>query len=145
VLVKLPRITEESARQSISDLLENLGAVSKPRQFVRILFLSLLSWFLFWCFFYVTFLALDTSLPPDQQLALSSAALALSPPSAPTQPGIFHASIVVPLAAIGFDIETLTAYAVLLHILEMFWVVGFAIWGLIATGSSIGDIFQARE
>jgi hypothetical protein len=145
VLTKLPRVTEETARQSLSDLLENLEAVSKPRQFVRILFLSLLTWFLFWCFFYLTLLALNTGLSPDQQLALSSAALALSPPSAPTQPGIFHASIVVPLGAIGFDVETLTAYTVLLHILEMFWMVGFAIWGLFATGLSIGDIFQARE
>lgn len=144
-LAKLPRVTDEAARQSISDLLENLEAVSKPRQFISILFLSLLTWFLFWCFFYLTLLALDTGLTPDQQLALSSAALALSPPSAPTQPGIFHASIVVPLAAIGFDIETLTAYAVLLHIIEMFWMVGLAIWALIATGSSIGDIFEARK
>jgi len=68
--------------------------------------------------------------------------LALSPPSAPTQPGIFHASVVVPLAAVGFDEVALTAYAVLLHILEMVWMIGLAIVGLAQTGLSVGSMLQ---
>ena len=100
--------------------------------------MSIVTWFLFGCFFFLTLLSLEASFPPDQKLSISLGALALSPPSAPTQPGIFHASIVVPLGAIGLNAEILTAYAVLLHVLEMFWMIGFAVWGLIATGSSLG-------
>lgn len=144
ILAKLPRVTEEMAYKWISDFLWNLETVSKPGHFTRVLFLSLVTWFLFWCFYYLTLLSLDISFPLTQRLAVSSAALALSPPSATTQPGIFHASIVVPLAAVGFDAAVLTAYAVLLHLVEMFWVIGFAIWGLIATGSSLADIFRVR-
>jgi len=34
----------------------------------------------------------------------------------------------------------LTAYAILLHIQEMFWMIGLGIWGLIATGLSLSSI-----
>lgn len=140
LLAKLPRVTEEKARSSVSDLLENLKGVSRPRQFTHILLWSVITWAFFWAFFYLTLLSLGDVFPPQQQVAISLGALALSPPSAPTQPGIFHASIVVPLAAVGIDAEALTAYAVLLHILELFWIITLAIWGLIATGSSLGSI-----
>ncbi len=145
LLVKLPRVTEETAHKSISDLLQNLAAVSKPRQFAVILLWSVITWSFFWGFFYLTLLSLGTSFAPEQQLAVSLAAMALSPPTAATQPGIFHASIVVPLAALGIDAEALTAYAVILHILEMVWIVGLATWGLIATGSSVQGFFKSRD
>jgi uncharacterized membrane protein YbhN (UPF0104 family) len=145
LLARLPRVTEETAHRSISDLLQNLETVSKPRQFALILLWSVITWSLFWGFFYLTLLSLGTSFAPKQQLAVSLGALALSPPSAATQPGIFHASIVIPLAALGIDPEALTAYAVILHILEMFWIVGLATWGLIATGSSLQAFFKSKE
>lgn len=145
LLARLPRVTEETAHKSISDLLQNLEAVSKPRQFALILFWSVITWSLLWGFFYLTLLSLGTSFAPEQQLAVSLGAMALSPPSAATQPGIFHASIVVPLAALGIDPETLTAYAVILHILEIFWIVGLATWGLFATGSSLKVFFKSKE
>lgn len=140
LLGKLPRVTEESARHSLSDLLANLQSVSRPRQFAIILFWSVATWALFWAFFYFTLLSLGNDLANEQLLAVSLGALALSPPSAPTQPGIFHASIVLPLSALGMNPEMLTAYAILLHIQEMFWMIGFGIWGLIATGLSLNSI-----
>ncbi|MDX1412924.1 MAG: lysylphosphatidylglycerol synthase transmembrane domain-containing protein [Candidatus Promineifilaceae bacterium] len=140
LLSKIPRVTEETARHSLSDLLGNLKSVSQPRQFARILFWSILTWVLFWAFFYLTLDALDNELSTGQQFAISLGALALSPPSAPTQPGIFHASIVLPLSALGIDPEMLTAYSILLHVQEMVWVVAFGIWGLIATGVSLSSI-----
>lgn len=140
ILGRLPRVSPESARHSLKDLLDNLKLVSKPRQFGFILFFSFITWAFFWAFFYLTFLALSFNLGPGQQFAVSLGALALSPPSAPTQPGLFHASIVVPLTALGFNAEMLTAYAILLHIQEMFWVILLGIWALIATGLSLGAI-----
>jgi hypothetical protein len=145
LLAKLPRVSEETAHQSISDLLHNLEAVSQPSRFALILLFSLITWALFGGFFYLTLLSVGSYFPAGQQVAISLAAVALSPPSAPTQPGIFHASVVVPLAALGLDPEALTAYAVILHILEMIWVVIFAVWGLVATGSSVTDFFQSRH
>ena len=136
-LARLPRITEDSARRSLTDLLNNLTAVSEPKQLGLIIITSLLMWGFFWGFFYATLLALPDVIQTANRLAVSLGALALSPPSAPTQPGIFHASVVVPLTAIGFDEVALTAYAVLLHILEMVWMIGLAFWGLAQTGLSV--------
>ena len=136
-LAKLPRITEEGARRSLTDLLDNLTAVSNPKQLALVMGTSLLAWGFFWGFFYATLLALPGGILPSEQLAVSLGALALSPPSAPTQPGIFHLSVAGPLAAVGFDEVALTAYAVLLHILEMVWMIGFASWGLAQTGLSV--------
>ncbi|WP_420628536.1 lysylphosphatidylglycerol synthase transmembrane domain-containing protein [Candidatus Leptofilum sp.] len=144
-LAKLPRITEAGARRTLTDLLDNLTAVSEPKQLARVMGTSLLAWGCFWGFFYVTLLALGQGFPPEERLAVSLGALALSPPSAPTQPGIFHASVVVPLAAVGFDEVALTAYAVLLHILEMVWMIGLAMWGLVQSGLSVGAMLQREE
>jgi uncharacterized protein (TIRG00374 family) len=142
---KLPRITEDGARRSLVDLLDNLTAVSEPKHLAKVMGASLLAWGCFWGFFYATLLALGDGFPASDRLAVSLGALALSPPSAPTQPGIFHASVVVPLAAVGFDEVTLTAYAVLLHILEMVWMIGLALWGLGQMGLSVRVLLRSEK
>jgi hypothetical protein len=142
---RLPNITEDGARRSLTDLLDNLTAVSEPKQLLQVMSTSLLAWGFFWGFFYATLLALGEGFPPVDRLAVSLGALALSPPSAPTQPGIFHASVVVPLAAVGFDEVALTAYAVLLHILEMVWMIGLALWGLVQTDVSVGTVLEQKS
>jgi len=146
ILARLPRMDEQRAEQSVADFLEILDAISAPRRFFMVLFWSLLSWVLFWGFFYLILISLDTGLPPESQLAISLGALAISPPSASTQPGIFHASVVAPLAAVGFATDMLTAYAVLLHIIEMVLIPCLGAWGLLATKVTlrdIGDLFSA--
>jgi hypothetical protein len=135
-LARLPRVTEAGARQSLADLLTNLVNIAAPRQLALVVLWSAIPWLCFGGFFYLALLALPAGFPPHERLAISLGALALSPPSAPTQPGVFHASVVAPLAAIGFNSEALTAYAVLLHGLEMVWMIGLALWGLTQMGFS---------
>ncbi len=144
-LARLPRLTEDGARRTLTDLLDNLTAVSEPRQLALVMAVSLLAWGCFWGFFYATLLALGQGFQAADRLAVSLGALALSPPSAPTQPGIFHASVVVPLAAVGFDEVALTAYAVLLHILEIVWMIGLALWGFLQTGVSVGTVLEQKQ
>lgn len=148
LLSAIPRVSQARAQQATADFLANLQVIAKPGQFALILGWSLLSWSLFWLFFFVTLRALDTGLSLQEQLAISLGALALSPPSAATQPGFFHASVVAPLSAIGYDTELITAYAVLLHIMEMLWLIILAVWALFATRitlSQIRDVFQPPE
>lgn len=147
LLSKIPRVSEERAHQATTDLLQNLSGISQPRRFAIVFGWSLLSWLLFWLFFFITMQALNTNLPLQDQIAISLGALAVSPPSAATQPGLFHASVVAPLAAIGFDTEMVTAYAVLLHIVEMIWLIILASWGLFATKisfSELRDLFRPQ-
>lgn len=140
LLAMIPRISEQRARQATADFLANLSGIAQPRRFAVVLSWSFLSWVLFWLFFFITLRALDTGLALQEQIAISLGALAVSPPSAATQPVLFHASVVAPLAAVGFDTELVTAYAVLLHILEMIWLIILASWGLFATKISINEL-----
>jgi uncharacterized protein (TIRG00374 family) len=135
-LARIPHVSESSAHQWLSDLFDNLQHIAKPHQIALVMGYSLLTWGFFWLFFFLTLVSMGTPFPPEAWLPISLGALALSPPSAPTQPGIFHASIVVPLAAVGFDTGALTAYAVILHLLEMFWMIGLAGVGLLRIGLS---------
>jgi uncharacterized protein (TIRG00374 family) len=144
-LAKIPRLTEQRAKEWLVDLLANLAAVSEWRRLTAVSLTSLLAWGCFWGFFHLTLLALGDGFPPHQRLAVSLGAMALSPPSAPTQPGLFHASVVAPLTAVGFQAETLTAYAVLLHILEMIWMIGLGVWGLLQTGLSLGVLLGGEK
>ena len=145
LLAKLPRLTEERAKVWLKDLLANLEAVAEWRRLAAVSGASLVAWGCFWGFFYLTLLALGDSFLPEQRLAVSLGALALSPPSAATQPGLFHASVVGPLTAVGFANDTLTAYAILLHILEMIWMIGLAVWGLLQTGLSWRQLLSSKE
>ncbi|MCP4360278.1 MAG: flippase-like domain-containing protein [Chloroflexi bacterium] len=140
VLSKLPRIIPERANNWLSDLLNNLQYITSFRHTAQAIGWSLLSWVCFWLFFYLTLLALGDRIAPQDRLAISLGALALSPPSSATQPGLFHGSVTVPLAAVGFDEVILLAYAILLHIVEMFWIILLAIWGLLRTGVSLSVI-----
>lgn len=144
-LARLPRVSEAGARNGLKYLLANLSAVSHPRQLVTILFTSILTWACFAAFFYATLLALPEAFAAEERLAVMLGALALSPPSAATQPGLFHVSVVAPLTAVGFQTEPLTAYAVLLHILEMVWMIGLAVWGLTQTGLSINTLWHQNK
>lgn len=129
-LGRLPRLSEARARKVLAELLDGLSSIASPRRLVLALFGSLVCWSLFWGYQYLSLVALGINLPLIQKLAISLGALALSPPSAPTQPGIFHASVVVPLVAIGFDKTMLTSYAVILHALQLVWMIGMGLWGL---------------
>ncbi len=145
LLARIPRVTEESAQRSLTEMLDNLSLVSKPRLFAQVMFWSILSWTFFWLFFLFTLMSLQDGFPQSQWLAVSLGALAFSPPSAPTQPGIFHASVVVPLATVGFDAASLTAYAVLLHLQEMFWMISLGLIGVIAVGISPKQLFKSAD
>lgn len=144
-LGRLPRLSEQRARQVLSELLDGLSSISSPGRLVMAFLSSLLCWSLFWGYQYLTLAALGINLSLLQKLAISVGALALSPPSAPTQPGIFHASVVVPLAAIGFDRTMLTSYAVILHALQMVWMIGMGLWGLSRSGFGGRELLKSGQ
>ncbi len=142
MLSKLPRVTPEKADHWLNDLLDNLQYVSSLSHTTQTIGWSLLSWLCFWAFFYVVLLALGDQIAAADRLPISIGALALSPPSAATQPGLFHGSVVIPLTAVGYDRNLLTAYAILLHIIEMFWIVSLSMIGLVQTGLSVSSIIR---
>lgn len=143
-IARLPRLTEERVHKILSDWLNNLAVIASPGRFALAFLLSLVTWSIWWGFHLLVLLALNTGLPTGDILAMSLGSLALAPPSAPTQPGLYQASIVAPLAVAGFNENLLTAYAVLLQIFELVLMIGLGLWGLNTSGASLGAILNMR-
>ncbi len=141
----IPRLSEERLRHSLAELLDALVVMSSPRRIVLGLLTSALSASLFWGFHYLTLLALDFPLVQSQMLALSLGILVISPPSSPTLPGVYHAQLVLPFAALGISSSNLTAYAILLYALQGIAVIAMGAWALYKTSSSLTGLLRRRQ
>ena len=129
-LARLPGITEARARRALSGVLAGVTQAVTSRRLSAAMLWSFITWGCFGAFHLLTLAALGADgLPPTTWGALALGTLVLAPPSAPTQPGIFHATLVAPLALLGFDRAALTAFAILLHLQQMVWMIGLALVG----------------
>jgi uncharacterized protein (TIRG00374 family) len=135
VLGRLPRQNEARVRSALGGLLAGLEQSASPVRLLAALALSAAAWTCFWAFDALALAALPGDFDLRQVLTLSLGALALAPPSAPAQPGVYHASIVVPLGVVGFPETLLTAYAVVIHALLMGWMLGLGAWGMVGRGA----------
>ena len=144
-LGRIPRLSQDRLYQSLSDLLDALVSMSSPRSLALGFLTSTIAATFFLGFHYFVLLALDFPLTQTQMLALSLGILVIAPPSAPTMPGIYHAQIVLPFAALGVPGSALAAYAIVLHALQTVMVVGLGAWALYKTGASLGDLIRRRQ
>jgi len=135
-LARIPRLTEARARQGLKDLLDGLQSISSVRRMITTLLWSLITWSLFWGFHYLCLLAIDSTLSQNTRLALSLGSLSLVPPSATTVPGVYQLSMVLPLALVGYDEDTLTSYSIIMNAIEMFWILLLGLWGMFYSGLS---------
>ena len=130
IFAHIPRLSEERASKFLKDTLDGFSSISSLGNFLVLFGISIITWLFFWIFHYQTLLALNLDLPLRQSLAISLGALAIVPPSASTIPGFYHASVVVPLVAIGFGETMLTAYGILLYTMQVVWMTLFGLYGL---------------
>lgn len=144
-LALIPRLSEERSRQSLADLIDALVGMSSPRNLTLGLLTSGITAALFFGFHYFTLLALDFPIPQSQMLALSLGILAISPPSAPTLPGVYHAQFIVPFAAMGISASYITSYTIILYAIQAIAVISFGAWALFKTGASLDSLFRRRQ
>jgi uncharacterized protein (TIRG00374 family) len=144
LLSRLPGISPARAQNGLANLINNLDTIATPRQFLRVLLWSLIPWGFFAGFHYFTLLALGDIFGDVNPWLIALGTLAFCPPSAPTNPGVYHAFIIGPLLALGFGSEPATAYAVMLHIVQSFWTLLLALWGVTRMGLSLRDLFSLR-
>jgi uncharacterized protein (TIRG00374 family) len=142
---RLPRVSEESARQWLSNLIDGLSGVSQPRRLLAALLWSTLSWTFFWGFHYLCLEALHPQLTINSSLAISLATLALVPPSATTAPGVYQVSMVIPLALLGYNRHMLTSYGLVMNVLEMLIVVLLGVFGMLSAGLPVNELVQRAK
>ena len=140
VVGRLPFLQETAVRESLAKTLDNLEIIAKPKQLFTVWAYSFLCWGAFTAFYLALLVAIG--FPEDGRLPVALASMALAPPSATAHPGIAQASIVVPLAALGFDPVALTAMGILAQLVEAFWMGTFAIMAIFQSGLSFGQVLS---
>ncbi len=144
LLSRLPGVTLTGAQNGLTDLMDNLDRISSPGPFLRVFLWSLIPWAFFAGFHYFTLLALGDIFGETNLWLIALGTLAFCPPSAPTNPGVYHAFIIGPLLALGYGREAATAYAVMLHIVQSFFTLMLALWGVTRMGLSLRELFRLR-
>lgn len=147
-LARIPRLSQRRAHHILREWLNNLAAVSSPQLLLRVLFWSIVNWLFFWGFHYFALRALNLGFSAADVQRVTLLSLAVAPPSAPTQPGIYHLSIVTPLRLVGYDEALMTAYATVMHALQIIWMLPLGAWGLRQTGFTLRGVLsesQGRE
>lgn len=139
-LARLPRVSEENAHTGLAHLIEGFASLSSPGRMLGGLLASLATWALFAGFHYLCLVALYPGLDGRAGLAMALGSLALAPPSASTLPGLYQASIVLPLAVLGYDRNLLTSYTLVMNLIEMLLMCLLGAWGALRVGVSLDEI-----
>ncbi|MCK4787013.1 MAG: flippase-like domain-containing protein [Desulfobacteraceae bacterium] len=140
---RIPDLSKEKLREGMVDFQNNVSTMRAARGITVAVGYSLAMWGLFLLFFVFGFQALGSDLNTRQIVAMSATVLAILPPSTPAMIGVYQGIIVAVLLPFGyFDVNTATAYALLMFGAQLVvWIV-LGIWGLRRTDIKISKLSQ---
>ena len=124
-------------------LLDGLGALTKPTQFLMALFWIALSWGIWVLLYYVMLLPIAPHAPiwwagfGDAVLAMGIAI-----PSAPSGLGIFEGALVGAFVLLGVSPSAALAYAITMHFLQFVQTGILGFYGLTQEGRSLSSLFS---
>ena len=146
LLHRFPRLDQRQIEQALTDLANGLRMAGGTRQLTFGWLMSFAIWAGFFVFAYLVLLGLNIHLPIEQMVAIALLTLAVAPPSAPGTPGLYQASIVGGLSLVaGFDAALITAYAIMIHILQIIPLFFLGIWGALGTDISLRNVYQQQQ
>lgn len=141
---RIPDLSKEKLQEAMVDFQNNISSMRAARGITVAVGYSLAMWGLFLLFFIFGFQALGSDLNIRQIVAMSATVLAILPPSTPAMIGVYQGIIVAFLLPFGFfDVNTATAYALLMFGAQLVvWSI-LGIWGLRRTDIKISNLSQA--
>jgi uncharacterized protein (TIRG00374 family) len=141
--VRIPGLNKERLIQAMVDFQENVSTMRAARGLTTAVLYSLGMWGLFLLFYASGFLSLGLRLDSREIIAMSAIVLAVLPPSTPAMIGVYQGIIVAILLPFGFfDVNTATAYGIVVFGAQLvIWMV-LGIWGLKRTGLKIRKLSQ---
>jgi uncharacterized protein (TIRG00374 family) len=144
-LSRLPWLDRQRASHIMSDFIEGLAQAGGSKQLTSGWIMSLGAWGFFFTFTFLVLLGMNIQLPMEQMVAIALLTLAVAPPSAPGTPGLYQATIVGALSLIaGFNPVQITAYAIMVHIMQVIPLVVLGIWGSLSTKLCLRSVYQRR-
>ena len=146
LLRRFPRLDQRQIEQALTDLANGLRMAGGTRQLTYSWLMSFAIWAAFFAFAYLVLLGLNIHLPVEQMVAIALLTLAVAPPSAPGTPGLYQATIVGGLSLVaGFDPALITAYAIMIHILQVIPLFFLGIWGAFRTDISLRNVYRQQQ
>jgi uncharacterized protein (TIRG00374 family) len=145
LLHRFPRLDQRQVEKALTDLTTGLKMAGGPRQLTFGWLMSFAIWGAFFVFAYLVLLGLNIHLPVEQMAAIALLTLAVAPPSAPGTPGLYQATIVGALSLVaGLNPALMTAYAIMIHVLQVIPLFFLGIWGAFGTDISLRTVYQQK-
>lgn len=124
-------------------LLEGLGVLTSPKQFLISLFWIALSWVVWVSVYYVMLLPIA----PGAQVwwaAFADGVLAMgvAVPSAPAALGVFEGALAGALSMVGVSFSLALGYAILMHFIQFVITGVLGVWGLAREGRSFSSLLS---
>lgn len=136
--IQIPGLNKERLVEALVEIQENVSTMSAARGLTTSVLYSLGMWGLFLLFYTFGFLSPGLRLDSRKIFVMSAMVLAVLPPSTPAMIGVYQGLIVAILLPFGlFDVNTATAYGILVFGAQLLvWMV-LGIWGLKRTDIKI--------
>lgn len=128
----------------LNKLMNGLSALVHPWQFILSLFWIALTW-LVWGLLYYT---AANQLSPGGPLwwggfIAGLIALGVAIPSAPASVGVYEATLMGAFALLGISSGSALAYAIVLHLVQIFITTLFGLWGMIRDGQKLSTLLDS--
>ncbi len=128
----------------VSKIMDGLSALVHPGQFLLSMFWIGLTWFLWVLLYYVTIVQLAPAAPLWWGAFTSGLiALGVAIPSAPASVGVYEATILGAFALLGISSSSALAYAIVLHLAQIFVTTLFGLWGMFRDGQKLSTLLDS--
>jgi hypothetical protein len=146
IIIRLPGMNEDRLQGIMSNLKQGFVTVGSTRKLFFALLISLVMWTFSLCFYALSFSALGLRVNTHEMFTMAAARLTILPPSIPAMIGVYQGLIVAVLLPFGYlDVSELTAYVILIFVVQLVVWLSIAIWGLRQKNIKFGEVIQKSK
>lgn len=146
ILDRIPWLNTETWVRRVDDILKGLDSLTRFKDGVILLFLSVLVWlpiiFAYWIGMQAV--GLDVTVPMAA-FVVCAAALSIAAPSSPGGVGVFQAGVTAALALLGQPAAASASFAFAYHAMNYVVLTILGLIGIAATGSTIGAVVRTTQ
>lgn len=146
VFNRIPFLDTIAWTRRVDDLLAGLNTLTRPRDGLTLILLSILVWLPILLAYYAGLRAVG--LHPTAAMTgftVAAAAFSVAAPSSPGQVGVFHAGVIAALQLLGQPEVAAASFAFGYHALNMLTMIGLGLIGLAATGEAMGNVIRSTQ
>ncbi len=147
MLNRLPKTDPVVWTRRLNDLLLGLGTLTRPKDGVTVLLLSVVVWIPIFVGYYMALLAVNLQATfMETAFIVSIAAFSVTAPSSPGQVGVFEASVVFAIAGIlGMPKAQAASFAFLYHAANYVVLGVLGVIGIFRTSNTFGSVLASTR